>query len=320
MRRPHLLLSRFLCLLWFFLPKSGWTWQWESASLEPDSLLLGQPALLTMSVLAQAGEDLRWPLPEKAQWEGWRVLGVDSLLEESTPQGRRLTRVVRLARYQLGEAVLPLHGPLGSDSLAVDSLRALVLAQLPDSAQAADILEPESLAHTLWWWLSRAAVAVLALLLVGWAWRRWRRRGPKEKLPPPIPPDPWRDFEEELERIDQLGLWRVDRTEEHYARLSLALRGLLEDCLGMPCRERSTEELRILLRDSPLGEGDLAELLRVLEENDWVKYARRWPEGEECARQVGRYRAWAAQRRPLLLERHQQRLAMLAAPRGEGRA
>lgn len=320
MSRLHVLLPRVLCLLWLFLPKSGWSWQWDEARLEPDSLLLGQPALLTLSVLAQAGEDLRWPLPEKTHWEGWRVLGVDSLKEENTPQGRRLTRVVRLARYQLGEAALPLHGPMGSDSLKVDSLRAVVLAQLPDSAIAADILEPDSLAHGLWWWISRGALVVLALLLAVWTWRRWRRRGPSVKVPPPISPDPWRDYEEELERIDQLGLWRVDRTEEHYARLSLALRGLLEDCLGLPCRERSTEELRPLLRDTPLSEGDLAELLRLLEENDWVKYARRWPDGGECERQVERYRAWAGQRRPLLLERHQQRLATLASLRGEGKA
>ncbi len=297
------------CLL-LFTPNAR-AWQWSQRQVEKDSLLLGESLRLRLSVLAAPGEELRWPLPGKAQLGGWRLLGADSLVEETRPEGRLVTRVLQVARYRLGEAALPTPGPAGGDSLQVDSLRVMLLSQLPDSAQAADILEPSALPHSLWWWLSRAGALLALLLAAWWAWRRWKARGVVEKAPVIVPADPWKDFEAELLRIDELGLWRVDRTEEHYARLSLALRGLLEDCLGLPCRERSTEELRSLLRESPLSDGDLAELLRLLEENDWVKYARRWPQGDECSRQSARYRAWAELRRGALKERHQQILAQV---------
>jgi len=308
-------LCLWLALLWQ-LPAAR-AWQWEDRHTESDSLRLGDPVRLSLTVSAAAGETVSWPLPGREVLGGWRLLGADSLKEENTIQGRRITRVLSLARYTLGEALLPTPGPLNADSTAqVDSLRVTVIATLPDSAQAADILEPARLAHSLGWWVIRIALGLAAALLLCWAWRRWRSRVARPKDQPPVPPDPWRDFEAALARIEVAALWRVQRTEEHYAELSLALRGLLEDCLGLPCRERSTEELRDLLRDTPLNEGDLAELLRLLEENDWVKYARRWPDGETSARQVERYRAWALLRREVLLERHR----LLLSRHGEAAA
>lgn len=290
-------------------------WEWTRRQVDRDSLRLGEPLTLSLSVKAQPGEAVRWPLPGKAQLKGWRLLGADSLKDESTADGRQLSRVLALSRYQLGRAPLPELGPAGSDSLSPDSLVVWVVSQLPDSAQPADILEPAALPHSLGWWLGRIAVVLAALGLIAWLWSWWRKRQARPAVEAIIPPDPWRDFEAELERVQQLGLWRVQRTEEHYALLSLALRGLLEDCLGLPCRERSTDELRQVLRDSPLGDGDLAELLRLLEENDWVKYARRWPDPEIAGQQVERYRGWASTHREQLLERHRTLLAQQAGAR-----
>ncbi|MFA7331430.1 MAG: hypothetical protein WC326_10195 [Candidatus Delongbacteria bacterium] len=283
-------------------------WEWQSATVDRDSLTLGDPLTLSLSVTAAPAEAVDWPLPRPEQLGGWRLLGADSLAEQTEGGTRTLTRRLRLARFRLGPAPLPTPGPLLDGQPAIgDTLRLEVLATLPDSAQPADILEPGRLRHGWRWWLLRAGALLVLGGLAVWAWRRWRRTARLEPGGPALPPDPWQDFLAELARIEERALWRAGQVESHYADLSLALRGLLEDCLGLPCRERSTDELRAVLRDSPLTDGDLQELLRLLDENDWVKYARQWPAAETCARQSGRYLGWAEARRELLLERHRQR-------------
>lgn len=305
-------MTRWPLLLWaLLLPAASQAWTWHERRIDPDSLLLGQPLTLHLEVEAAPGEPVDWPLPTTEQLAGWRLVEADSLAERQEDGLRLLSRRLVLARFQLGEAPLPLPGPVAGDPAArPDTLRPVVLASLPDSVDAkADILAPEALRHGWRWWAARLAALLLAAGAAVWAWRRWRGRARPETVAPPLPPDPWADFLRESEGVDGLGLWLAGRTDEHFARHSLVLRGLLEDCLGLPCRERSTEELRVLLRDTPFSDGDLRELWRLLDENDQVKYARRWPDAAACAALSGRYRSWAEGRRDLLLERHRQRLA-----------
>jgi hypothetical protein len=313
----HTLLLVLAALLLAGRPETARAWSWRSVTAEPDSLLLGQPLTLTLEIEVEEGEAPLWPLPAPEQLAGWRLLEADSLAERREDGVRVLARRLVLARFRLGEAPLPVPGPLVDGAPETrDSLRLVVLASLADSVtQKADILAPQALARGWRWWALWLGTLALLAALAAYAWRRWRRRRRPEALAAVVPPDPWSDFLREQARTDELGLWHAGRTEEHFARHSLALRGLLEDCLGLPCRERSTDELRLLLRDSPFSDGDLHELWRLLEENDRVKYARRWPDGAACAALSGRYRAWAERQRDTLAERHDRRLA----PGGEAR-
>lgn len=307
-----------LCVLSVLPTSPAGAWEWESARVDRDSLTLGDPVTLTLSVRAGTDEQVSWPLPAAPQWGGWRLLGADSLADSlagSKPGERLVSRRLRLASFKLGAAPLPVWGPLRDGaSVAGDTIRLEIRALLPDSAAAADILEPARLAHGWAWWLLRlgglAALAAAAWLGV----RGWLRRAGRLPEPLRLPPDPWQDFLDRMGRVEALGLWRSGQVEGHYTELSLALRGLLEDCLELPCRERSTGELRELLQDSPLGADDLEELFRLLEENDWVKYARRWPDAETCARQVAHYQKWALLRKEALLARHRAILAARLAP------
>lgn len=301
---------RCLILLLLLVAANARAWEWRSARVDQDSLTLGDPVTLILSVSAQHGEDVVWPLPAPEQLGGWRLLGADSLSDSTTTSERILTRRLVLARFSLGAAPLPTPGPwLDGQPALGDSLPLQILATIPDSTQTpAALLEPARLRHDWRWWLSRLGAGALLALLLAWAWRRWRRSARLQPGGPELPPDPWQDFQDELQRIEGRALWRAGQVESHYADLSLALRGLLEDTLGLPCRERSTEELRLVLRDSPLTDGDLQELLRLLDENDWVKYARQWPDSNTCAAQIPRYLAWAQARRERLEERHRERL------------
>jgi hypothetical protein len=115
-----------------------------------------------------------------------------------------------------------------------------------------------------WWpWLALAA-AIIAAVLLWWAWRRYRNR-------PKAPIDPYVRAQREFERIERMGLLEADRGREYLALIVDAAREYLAARVPGVRRSDTTSEL---LRAMQPRDGVEAELPRLLERADLVKFAR----------------------------------------------
>ena len=112
-------------------------------------------------------------------------------------------------------------------------------------------------------WLALLAAAIVAGLL-WWAWRRYRNR-PK----PPV--DPYAHAQQEFARIEQRRLLEDGNYAEYYARMVDVVREYLAARVPGVRRSNTSSEL---LRTMQPRDGIEAELPRLLERGDLVKFAR----------------------------------------------
>ena len=112
-------------------------------------------------------------------------------------------------------------------------------------------------------WLALLAAAIVAGLL-WWAWRRYRNR-PK----PPV--DPYAHAQQEFARIEQRRLLEDGNYAEYYARMLDVAREYLAARVPGVRRSNTSSEL---LRTMQPRDGVEADLPRLLERGDLVKFAR----------------------------------------------
>lgn len=269
-----------------------------------DSLTLGDPVRLTLAVEVPEEAVVSWPDPDPARLRPFDLLGADAAVSAPAGDGRRRwSRSFVLAPFAVGELAAPAPAPLVDGApLAADSLRRRVLSLLPagEEAQPAPLIGPRA------WpvdWRPWALGGLLLALLAALAWRLWTRRPRREAagtLASAPPPDPWTRFERALAAAETDAAWRRGDADGHWAALSLALRGWLEDESGLPCREWTTDELRAGLPAALCAGDERRRLLAWLEEGDRVKYARHRPDAAELSGAGARARAWAQGRRERL--------------------
>ena len=137
--------------------------------------------------------------------------------------------------------------------------------------------------------------AALGFLLL----RKLRRRERAPLAAPRVPREPARPaWEIALEELDGVVAERwVDRGElrRQYEAVTEALRRYLENRWGVPALESTTEDLRTLLRRSPVPSEVCGRVLSLLGEADLVKFAKARPEVEAA-------RAGEARARAIVLE------------------
>jgi hypothetical protein len=125
-------------------------------------------------------------------------------------------------------------------------------------------------------------------------WLRGRRRRPEPEAVSRrerVPARPaWELALEELDAIAE-ARW-VDHGElrRQYDEVTGTLRRYLENRYGIPAPESTTEDLRELLRRSPLRGDVAAGVLSLLAEADLVKFAKGVPDADEARSAEGRAR------------------------------
>jgi hypothetical protein len=253
--------------------------------VSPDTVLIGQPFNLFIKVLAPRGVRFEFPAgPDTATQNG--ILPIELRGEKIVSMlGDTAVALYHLTAWEVGTRPLRLPDvrvtfqgqerrlTLGGASIFVKSvLPADTSLRVPKPARPIIVLPVVN------WllWLGVLAAAIAAVLL-WWAWRRWRNR-PK----PPI--DPYARAQQEFARIEARRLLEDGQYAEYFAAMVDVAREYLAARVPGVRRSDTTTEL---LRAMNPAAGAEAELPRVLEQADLVKFAGADATLEE-AREAGR--------------------------------
>ncbi len=240
--------------------------------VSPDTVLIGQPFNLFIKVNAPTGVRFEFPAgPDTTTQNGIRPIELRGE-KVVTMLGDTAVALYRLVAWDIG--VQPLRfpdvrvtfegqerrPPLGGASVFVKSvLPADTSLRVPKPPRPPIVLPVFN------WllWLALLAAAIAAAL-AWWAWRRYRNR-------PKAPVDPYARAQQEFARIAQRHLLEDGRFAEYYAAMVDVTRAYLAARVPGVRRSDTTSEL---LRTMQPRDGVEAELPRLLERADLVKFAR----------------------------------------------
>lgn len=250
--------------------------------VKPDTVLIAQPFDLFIKVLAPKGVRFDFPLgPDTTSQNGVRPIEL---------RGEKIVSM-------LGDTAVALYHlvawDIGTQSLRFPDVRVTYggqqrLVPLADatvfvkSVLPADtslrIPKPPRPLITLpvfnWLLWASLIAAAIALVLLWWAWRRWRNR-PR----PPI--DPYVRAQQEFGRIEAQKLLDKDEAEDYVAAMVDTVREYLAARVPGVRRSNTTTELLHAMRPH---DGVEAQLPGILGQSDMVKFARATVNRDEATR------------------------------------
>jgi hypothetical protein len=252
--------------------------------VSPDTVLIGQPFDLFIKVLAPKGVRFEFPLvPDTTTQNGVRPIELRGEKVVSM-LGDTAVALYHLVAWDIGTQPLRFPDvrvtfegqerrlPLSGASVFVKSvLPADTSLRIPKPARPLIVLP------VINWllWLGLLAAAIAAVLL-WWAWWRYRNR-------PRPPVDPYVRAQQEFARIEARRLLEDGQSEEYFAAMVDVAREYL--VARIPGVRRSDTSFELLRAMEP-RDGIEAELPRLLERADLVKFARA-EIGREEAREAG---------------------------------
>ena len=256
-------------------------------SLEKDSVRVGDPFRIFINVRAPVGATIEFP--ETLDSTG-TVQSIDPRAVFSQPDssGFAQNAVYRVAAWDIGRQPIQLSDvvvKLGGQTRTIPIVgRAVfVVSVLPtDSASrvpkpARGIFEDPFIP---WWFWALLAAIIASLIGLWWWWRRRQRGAGAVEIV-----DPYLRALRDFERIERLGLIDAGERTRYVALVVDVLREYIADRVnGAPLSMTSTEVLAVTQQARTVPQD---RLLRILNEADLVKFARR-PVSADRARDIGK--------------------------------
>jgi hypothetical protein len=257
-----------------------------AVGIEPDTVRIGDPFLVQIGIRAPLGATVAFP---PAPDSTGAVQGLDPVRVETRPDSGGVVQwgYYRVAAWDVGDQLITLGDVVvtvggRSRRIPIAGRKVFVASVLPaDTAQR--IPKPPrplyEFAAPMWWlWVALAALALVLLLL--WWWLRRRGRGRPIEVP-----DPFARAEREFARIEALRLVEAGERGRYVTLVVEVLRDYLAARYRMAPLSLTSTELLAALRDERAVPND--RLIRVLNEADLIKFARR-PVTAERAQEIGR--------------------------------
>jgi len=203
----------------------------------------------------------------------------------------------RAGDHDLSRLPFELEGVTGTRPVRLLPYTISVESALPESLAGAglrDIAAPVDL-PARWRWrnviLAGLIVMGLAAALFFW-WRRSRSEtAPMRAAIPSVPPEV--EARRALAALERDALPTRGLLKEHYARLSLILRGYLERRYPLPAVEYTTDEIRAALTGRTwFPRARQSEILDLFDAADLVKFARHDPGAPAAEEALRQGRSW----------------------------
>jgi hypothetical protein len=270
-------------------------------------MTVGDPVQLTLEVTHPSDSQVIIPKLEKT-WGEFEVLGQSQAVTTANDDGTETTRqTIQVTLFNLGDfetAELPLTIGSSTDEVIEEMVPSVALTVKPTLAEddnaLRDIKPQAGLAvPPMWPWIAGGLLVAALVAVIGWwAYRRWQGK-PFGLAPLVDNRPPWQVAYDELTRIEGLGLLEHRRFKEYYTLVTDCLRKYLEDQFDLRVFDRTTSELRPILRQSDLDPEHTRRLLNLFTESDLVKFAKFTPDRESAWQLVGEARTLVDLTRPM---------------------
>lgn len=273
-----------------------------SAALERDSVRVGEPLTLTVSLR---------PVPATAEVQFPELPDSGQLIALGPPRVVALEAETRSARYELvawdvGELMVP----VGNVRVKIDGaeltipfpdLAVRVVSVLPSDADVETIAwrPPADVLGGNWSLAEKIAAAALLLAALGGTLLYLRRRGRATPVPQPEPIAPRERALTGLDVLARCGLIEAGELKGFYSELSLIMRLFLAETEKDWGLDLTTLQLMALVGQDGIAETDVRTLEALLSEADLVKFARLRPSATEAAAALKTARAWIDGLEPL---------------------
>ena len=257
-----------------------------AVAVEPDTVRVGDPFLVQIGIRAPLGARIAFPAAPDSTGA---VQGLDPVRVETRPDSGGVVQwgYYRVAAWDVGDQPITLGDVVvtvggRSRRIPIAGRKVFVASVLPaDTAQRVP-KPPRPLyefAAPMWWlWAALAAVAIVLLLL--WWW--WRRR---KRSRPIAVQDPFERAEREFARIQALRLIEAGERGRYVTLVVEVLRDYFAARYRQAPLSLTSTELLAALRGERAVPND--QLMRVLNETDLIKFARRAVTAER-AQEIGR--------------------------------
>jgi hypothetical protein len=288
MNNKSLTLPLLLLALLAFAAAPVWAAGGIEATLTADreELSVGDPVQLTLSVTHPAGVQVILPQLEPA-WGPFEVRSQSQAATAANDDGTETTRqTIEVTLFELGEFQTPelrfgvsdVAGQVSEVTVPPVSL-AVVPTLAEDDSNLRDIKPQAALAvPPLWPWIVGGALLAAAAAAAGW-WAYRRRQGKPFGLAPAADNRPaWQVAWDSLAAIEAMGLLERARYKEHYTLVTDTLRTYLQNQFGLRVFDRTTSELKPILRGSELQPEHSRRILDLFADSDLVKFAKFVPD------------------------------------------
>ena len=265
---------------------------------DKSELTVGDPVQLTLEVTHPAGYQVIIPKLEQT-WGAFEVRGQSQAETTSNDDGTATTRAaIEVTLFDLGTfetPALPLTISDGAGQVSEEMappVSLTVLSVLAEDDTTLEDIKPQASLAVSPVWPSILAGLLITAAVVGsgwWVYRRWRgNRQPG--LASVIGNDndnrpPHQVAYDELARIEGLQLPEQARFKEHYTLVADCLRTYLENQFHVRAFDRTTFELKLVLRRTDISPDNTRRFIRLFTESDLVKFAKLTPD-LETARQL----------------------------------
>ena len=267
-----------------------------SATLEPDSITIGDP--FTLTLIVQTGDEDQVAFPVLPDTGAITALGPRR--EQVDQGGGRRLAVYRLAAWQTGSLRLPpaqviITNAGVESSIPLPDVTVQVISVLPAEA------DPDTLAYrpvrdvlgANWSVAEKLTGGVVALaLLIGLGLYLRRRNAAAHVIVAPPPRPPRERALESLQWLETSGLIESGEFKAFYSALAQILREFVAESYPPWSLDLTSAELLATVRAAEMDDREAEALRQLLNEADLVKFARRRTPRGRAAQALGATRRW----------------------------
>lgn len=250
------------------------------ASLDRDSILIGEPLKLSLDVRAPLGQDITWfaldTIPHFEFVEKGKPDTSDNI------DGKAIQQTITITSFDSGNWVIPpLPITINGRTYFTDSIPIKVTwAAFNPTEEYHDIKEITEVGSPTWMRYIPWIIAFATLLAAAGVWYFLRHRKKpevvEEKYASPLTP-----YEEALQALEELrnrGYAQNGQIKNYYIRLNDILRVFVLRKLRIASMEKTNEELILQLRQLRMDRQTFDQLTTALRMADFVKFAKYQPD------------------------------------------